>query len=70
VLGYSIWYGALRVLSPSSVSVWTFAVPVISLLGGVAFFGEALTALKCVGVALALYGVYLVNGKYGERGRR
>jgi drug/metabolite transporter (DMT)-like permease len=69
VLGYSIWYGALRVLSASNLAVWAFAVPIVSLIGGAAVFGEALTALKCVGVGLTLYGVYLVNVKYRENNR-
>jgi drug/metabolite transporter (DMT)-like permease len=67
VLAYSIWYGSLRVLSPSTLSLSLYACPVIGLLGGVVAFGEQLTVLKYVGVALVLYGLYRVNATNKEK---
>jgi drug/metabolite transporter (DMT)-like permease len=70
VLGFAFWYGSLRLLAPSTLSVSVFAIPVISLIGGVAVFGEPLTVLKSVGAALVLYGLYLVNVKYKQAQRQ
>ncbi len=64
VLAYGIWYASLRVLSPSTLSLSLYAIPIISVIGGVAFFGERLTLFKGVGIALVLYGLYLVNVRF------
>jgi drug/metabolite transporter (DMT)-like permease len=66
VLAYGIWYGSLRVLSSSTLSLSLYAIPIISVIGGVAFFGERLTMFKGFGIALALYGLYLVNVRFKE----
>jgi drug/metabolite transporter (DMT)-like permease len=64
VLAYGIWYGSLRVLSPSTLSLSLYAIPLISVISGIACFGERLTPLKGAGVALVLYGLYLVNVRF------
>jgi drug/metabolite transporter (DMT)-like permease len=66
VLGYWVWYGTLRWLSPSTLSLSLYACPVIATISGVVVFDESLTALKVAGVALVLYALYLVNVKYKE----
>jgi drug/metabolite transporter (DMT)-like permease len=70
VFAYAIWYSALRFLSPSSLSLWYFVVPIIALVAGYALFGESLTALKCVGVAIMMFGLYLVTVKFKQNQRR
>jgi drug/metabolite transporter (DMT)-like permease len=52
---------ALRRLSPVSASVGMLAVPVLALLGSVAFLGEALTPTLAIGVLLILCGIALVT---------
>lgn len=61
VLGYTIWYWALHFLSPSTLSLSLYAIPVIGVVGGVAFFGESLSVFKGAGVVLVLVGLYLVT---------
>ncbi|WP_438002858.1 DMT family transporter [Sorangium sp. So ce321] len=61
VMGYTIWYWALRFLSPSTLSISLYAIPIISVVGGVVVLGESLTIVKGSGVALVLYGLYRVN---------
>jgi drug/metabolite transporter (DMT)-like permease len=64
VLAFGIWYGSLRVLSPSSLALSLYAIPIISVAGGIAFFGERLTLLKGLGVTCVSYGLYLVNVRF------
>jgi drug/metabolite transporter (DMT)-like permease len=52
---------ALQRLSPIVSSVSMLAVPVLSLLGSIAFLGEELTPTLAVGMVLILSGVALVS---------
>jgi drug/metabolite transporter (DMT)-like permease len=70
VLGYAAWYGALRVIAPSSLALWTFVSPLVALVMGCVCLGESLTLLKIAGVALVLYGLYLANGKHPANNRK
>lgn len=67
VLGYTIWYWSLRSMSPSTLSLWLYVIPIIAVFGGAVFFGERITFMKGLGVTLALYGLYLANVKYKEK---
>jgi drug/metabolite transporter (DMT)-like permease len=69
VVATTLWYGSLRTLASSTISVFSMGVPLLSLFGGIAFLGETLTLLKSGGVTLVLYGLYLVNVKYKGHGR-
>jgi drug/metabolite transporter (DMT)-like permease len=64
VVGFSIWYTCLKYVSPSTVSLSLYLVPVVSVIGGVFWFNESLRISKFVGVVLVLLCVYLVSVKY------
>lgn len=58
-LGYALWYSVLPKLDTISASVAQLTVPVIAMLGGVAFLGEPLTWRFAVSTALILSGVLI-----------
>ncbi|WP_299644642.1 DMT family transporter, partial [uncultured Ruegeria sp.] len=58
-LGYALWYRVLPQLAPSVAAVVQLSVPVIAILGGVAFLGEVAKARLIIGTALVLGGIAL-----------
>jgi drug/metabolite transporter (DMT)-like permease len=54
-LGYTVWYAALRGLSPTVAATVQLSVPAIAAAGGVAWLGEAPTA-RLVGASVAVLG--------------
>ncbi|MFV2034021.1 MAG: EamA family transporter, partial [Halocynthiibacter sp.] len=56
-LGYALWYAVLPRLGASRAAVAQLTVPVIALLGGMAFLGEVLTLRFAVASFLVLGGV-------------
>jgi O-acetylserine/cysteine efflux transporter len=64
VVGFSIWYWSLRHLSPSTVAVSMYVIPVVSVAAGMVFLDEPLSALKAAGIAVVLLGLYLVNVRF------
>lgn len=66
VFGFSIWYVCLKYISPSSVSISLYLIPVFSFLGGLIFFDEAISVMKISGFIIALWGLYLVNIKFNN----
>jgi drug/metabolite transporter (DMT)-like permease len=59
-LGYSIWYTAIRSLSPSTAASVQLTVPALAALGAVALLGEALTLRLALASLVILGGVALV----------
>ncbi len=59
-LGYSIWYTALRGLSPTTAASIQLTVPALAALGAVAFLGEPVTLRLSVTSVVILGGVALV----------
>jgi drug/metabolite transporter (DMT)-like permease len=59
-LGYSIWYTALRGLSPSTAASIQLTVPAIAAIGAVVFLGEPVTQRLFVTSLVILGGVALV----------
>jgi drug/metabolite transporter (DMT)-like permease len=64
VIGFTIWYGSLKFLPPSSVAVSMYIIPVISVAAGILVLGESLSWLKGAGIATVLAGLYLVNVRF------
>jgi O-acetylserine/cysteine efflux transporter len=64
IVGFTIWYGSLKFLPPSSVAVSMYIIPVISVAAGILVLGEALSWLKGAGIATVLLGLYLVNVRF------
>jgi drug/metabolite transporter (DMT)-like permease len=59
-LGYSIWYTALRSLSPSTAASIQLTVPALAALGAVLFLGESVTLRLFLTSLVILGGVALV----------
>lgn len=56
-MGYAIWYAVLPRLDASLAAVIQLTVPILALLGGVVFLGEALTLRFAIAAILILGGV-------------
>jgi len=60
-LAWVLWLGLVRAGEASRVSAYVFFVPLVSVLLGALFLGEALSPLLLVGAAFVVTGIYLVN---------
>jgi O-acetylserine/cysteine efflux transporter len=60
IAGYTTWYFFLSRYPVTKVVPLTLLIPVFALIGGVAFYGETLTAPKIAGAALVLLGVAVI----------
>ena len=56
-LGYALWYAVLPRLSASLAALAQLSVPVIAVLGGAAFLGEAPAARTLLAGAVVLLGI-------------
>jgi drug/metabolite transporter (DMT)-like permease len=65
VVGYMIYYWALRHMEASRLAATTYIEPVLAILLGVIFVGERVTARSAEGGLLILAGVYVAE-KYGK----
>lgn len=61
VVSYALWYMALEVKGASELSVYLYAIPVISTLVSYLLFGDPITPLFVVGGVLIILGVAIVN---------
>jgi len=64
---YLIWFSLLARTPASTLSAYTFLVPVVALAFSAAFLGERLDYLQLVGVALVLASIYGIGRAYGNR---
>ncbi len=60
-LAWMLWLGLVSVGEASRVSAYVFFVPLVSVLLGAVFLGEALSPWLLAGGALVVCGIYLVN---------
>ena len=58
-LGYTLWYSVLPRLERSVAAIAQLTVPVIALVGGAVFLGEAITLQLVIASAVVLGGVAL-----------
>ena len=56
-IGYALWYSVLPALRPTQAAIMQLTVPVIALLGGILFLGEALTWVFTGAAVLIITGV-------------
>jgi len=63
VIGYTIWYMALRVKTISEVSVYLYAIPVLSTIISYFLFDDKITLFFVLGGTLVMVGLILVNMK-------
>ncbi len=58
---YGVWFYLLRTVHASTLSAYSFLVPLLALALSVVFDGERLAAVQVGGVLLVLLGIYLVG---------
>ena len=63
VIGYVIWYVALEMKTASSVSVYLYAIPVLSTIISYFFLGDEITYFFVLGGVFVILGLVLVNIK-------
>lgn len=61
VIGYAIWYVALKIRSASEVSVYLYAVPVLSTIISYILFKDEITMFFILGGLLVIVGLVIVN---------
>ena len=60
-LAYVLWFGLVRAGEASRVAAYVFFVPLVAILLGDIFLGEALSPLLALGAVLVVSGIYLAN---------
>ncbi len=63
VIGYIIWYVALEMKTASEISIYLYAIPVISTIVSYFFFDDKITWLFALGGILVIVGLIIVNMK-------
>jgi len=63
VIGYVIWYVALEMKTASSVSVYLYAIPVLSTIISYFLLGDEITYFFVLGGVFVIFGLVLVNMK-------
>lgn len=63
VIGYGIWYIALRIKTASEISIYIYAIPVISTIISYIFLDEKITSFFILGGVLVILGLFFVNKK-------
>jgi drug/metabolite transporter (DMT)-like permease len=62
-LAFTLYMFALKHLSATITSLYTYINPVVAILMGWTFLGEALSAWELAGMAATILGVWIVNSK-------
>ena len=62
-LAFTLYMFALKHLSATISSLYTYINPVVAILLGWMLLGEALTVWEVVGMALTILGVWIVNSR-------
>ena len=62
ILAMFLFGYAVQILGAAETAAFGALTPILALLGGVAFLGETVTALKIIGVTLVAAGVFLASG--------
>jgi len=63
VIGYVIWYVALRIKTASEISVYLYAVPVLSTIISYFIFKDEITLMFVLGGALVIIGLIVAHNK-------
>lgn len=67
VIGYILWYVALKIKTASEVSVYLYAIPVLSTIISYFLFGDKITSLFVFGGVLVIAGLIIVNMKTNQQ---
>jgi len=63
VIGYVIWYNALKIKNASEISIYLYAIPVISTIISYILFKDEITMMFILGGILVIVGLIIVNKK-------
>ena len=63
VIGYVLWYIALEIKTASEVSIYLYAIPVLSTIITYLCLGDEITMLFVFGGVLVITGLIIVNMK-------
>ena len=63
VIGYVIWYVALEIKTASEISIYLYAIPVISTIVSYFIFDDKITFMFILGGILVIAGLVIVNMK-------
>ncbi len=66
-LAYTLWFGLLARYHASTLSTYTFLVPVVALAASAVLFREGLDLAQATGVGLVCVGIYL-TGRHAAQG--
>lgn len=69
VIGYAIWYIALKIKSASEISAYLYAIPVFSTIVSYILFNDEITLFFIVGGVLVILGLAIVNMKTKQAGK-
>ena len=61
VIAYILWYVLLEIKTSSEISIYLYAIPVLSTIVSVIFFDEQITWLFVFGGIFVILGLYIVN---------
>ena len=63
-MGYIVYYGGIsKVTETSRIPVLASVETVVAALVGLAAFGQSVSLMKCVGIALVLCSIAVMNRK-------
>ncbi len=60
-VGFALWYWACRVVPTEKVSLFSYISPLVAILLGVFWLGEAFTWVTALGFGLTLVGLYVAT---------
>lgn len=63
VIGYSIWYIALKIKTASDLSIYLYAIPVFSTIFSYFMFKDEITSMFILGGFFVIVGLIIVNKK-------
>ncbi len=61
VVGYGLWYVVLKIKSASEISIYLYAIPVLSTIISYFMFKERITSMFILGGFLVIAGLIIVN---------
>lgn len=66
-VAWVLWFGLIQAGQASTVSAYTFAVPLVSILMGTILLKEEVTLSLLFGAACIVSGIYFVNRQSGKK---
>ena len=70
VFGYVIWYVALKMKDASEISVYLYAIPVLSTIFSYFMFKEEITLMFILGGIFVITGLVVVNKKIEQLNKK